>query len=314
MQTISVILGTVLLASSWAWGQNEVTCSVKLNASSLPEGAPITANRFSFQLDPVETVSSLQVRTRDTRPIDSIAAVADLYKDDQYVMSVIFEAVTEDHKSQHPLSLPTSPLITSPQILFATLTRGDEIEIIARSPVRPLECPEEARIAFLETSFSEGAIFTWHGDGWRTDALLADAEPWEIETSIERGHYSALTRVTIDETGHPHVISVSTDIHDKMTQELDDWRADWITDEIETKWRFVPAIYNGVKITSEAWLLFQFSLSKPQASLTAPPFVNKEWVKSLSIIEGRPDPILHVFGISYGNVQLPAKRYRMKSQ
>jgi hypothetical protein len=236
-----------------ALGQGGVTCPLRQSVVSLGghEG-PIFIKKSSVELSAEQTTSSLWVENRDSEPVDEIFAVAEFYQADVYVLSMIFYAATTQEKPRHHPPIATSTLFPGAQPLLASLMPRDSVQLYATGPVRPLKCPDNMKVTLLETTSSNGKVFSQHAADWRIDATLARAQQWDWGKTDERKPFSALIRGSVDESGKVHVSSVTG-------AEADDWLAD----EIEKSWTFLPATYGGVPVAQEVWMLFRFFPPNP---------------------------------------------------
>jgi hypothetical protein len=226
--------------------------------SGSPE-LPLAIDQLTFAARVADSISRLQVKNISQRPIDAVFAVVEFYQAHRYMLSMVFYAGTPTVPSSFHPAAQFSPLFMGIENLNVSLLPAENISLEATRPVVSAACPDRARIGLLQVKFSQGEIFEYRASGWRNDASLQRAKPWSL-SGLPTKRISVSARLSIDETGKAHVKAID-----------DNPASDWLTDQIESKWSFIPATYDGIPVTSEMDLLFRFFPLKDKKSLLKRP-------------------------------------------
>ena len=244
-----------------AFGQR-TACSVQnVEAPSGSPELPVAIDQLTFEPRVADSVSWLQVKNIGQRPIDAVFAVVELYESGRYMLSMVFYAGTPSVASSFHPAAQFSPMFIGIQDLTSSLLPAQNISLEADRPVVSAGCPDRARLGLLQVGFSQGDVFEYRASGWRNDESLERVEAWSL-SGLPSRLISVWIRLSIDEAGKAHVKAIDA-IETKLS--------DWVGDQIESKWTFIPATYDGIPVTSKMDLLFRFSPLENRKSLLEPP-------------------------------------------
>jgi hypothetical protein len=245
-----VLLLLLSVCPTYSFSQTERTCNLK-KTEFLPaaQTIPFVISPPELSIGPETTNSKLRIENTGSVPINALFVVVDYYSAGRYTLSASYYAATSKQAELFQPAAPLSPLFawaSSP--LTISFLPGQKLTMTAASPILPIQCPDEARIAVVQTVFSQGLALDLRVPGWRSDPLLIRAKPWPLD-ELPKKRASMYVRLSIGETGEPRVLEMSDD---------DEALSDWLMDKIQTAWVFLPARYDGSPIASEEWVLVRF--------------------------------------------------------
>ena len=259
MSMKKAILTLALVLCVKAYGACELSCPLhSLSSDGLPSPAPVSFDQFTFNIEPESSNAVVRITNRGTRPINASFMVVDFYVSGHYLLSMVFYSTTSAEETSFKPAARISSTFFAPAPFSSSLLPGESYRDSAESAVRPLACPDKARIVVLQIAFAGRKSLDHRSPGWRVDPSLLHVDSWS-SNGFPTKPVSVSSRVSVNELGRVRVLAMSTvDSPESDDSEL----SSWLTDQIEDRFTYVPAQYDGAAISYEMDLVIRFYPAK----------------------------------------------------
>ena len=254
MQKIAVAMLQMLFFAA-ASSHAEVSCPLDaFSKVAFPAPVPIGVDEFKFTIDQESSRVGVRVTNRDPRPINALFMVVDFYESGRYLLSVTFYSATSVEEPSFKPAAHLWPASTSPAPLDSSLLTGQSYRESEGSAIRPINCPDEARLTVLQIAFADGVVFDHRVSGWRVDPSLLFVEPLTLN-GYPAKPISLSGRISVNEHGQARVIEMNV-IDSDGSEESE--VTDWVMEKIKGNFNYAPGLYDGLPISCEMNVLIRF--------------------------------------------------------
>jgi hypothetical protein len=254
---------SVVILCFWGMGAyaQSVPSNCPIDISPLGPGMSVQVKDLQFRAHPEYTEATLRLRNLDKRPINSIFMIVEFSRGTKFLESAVFYAATLSDSANPISGIKFSGQFIGAERLLQSLLPNESRTLEANVPITTVECPDEARVAFVRVDFSKGDPYNYRASAWKNQAWLdQSAAPPLPDLSLRTE--TAIMSLSIDEVGKPHVTSIHGDESEQISH---------LSHLIEKMWTFIPATYDGTAIASTVRVLVRVlpSENNPIAAIPA---------------------------------------------